>query len=93
MEGNWGTRQLREDRCYGLFFERILMSSKNGRTLVKKEADEKWKSSTGHILKDPYVLKFLNLNHNTSYYEKEIEQALIDKLQTFLLELAKAFLP
>lgn len=91
VEGNWSTRQL-ERQIYSLFFERILMSSKKGRTIVKKEADEKMEvMQPGHILKDPYVLEFLNLNHNTSYYEKEIEQALIDKLQTFLLELGKGF--
>jgi len=43
------------------------------------------------IIKDPYVLEFLNMNPNISFYEKEIEQALIDKLQGFLLELGKGF--
>jgi len=44
-----------------------------------------------HIIKDPYVLEFLNLKSNTTFYESELEQALIDKLQEFLLELGKGF--
>jgi hypothetical protein len=43
------------------------------------------------IIKDPYVLEFLGLKENKNYLEKELEQALIDKLQSFLLELGKGF--
>lgn len=91
VEGNWSTRQL-ERQINSLYFERILMSSKQGRPLVKKEADGKKEvMQPAHIIKDPYVLEFLNLNPNASFYEREIEQALIDKLQGFLLELGKGF--
>jgi predicted nuclease of restriction endonuclease-like (RecB) superfamily len=91
VEGNWSTRQL-ERQINSLYFERILMSSKQGRPLVKKEADDKKEvMQAEQIIKDPYVLEFLNMNPNISFYEKEIEQALIDKLQGFLLELGKGF--
>jgi predicted nuclease of restriction endonuclease-like (RecB) superfamily len=91
VEGNWSTRQL-ERQINSLYFERILMSSKKDRPLVKKEADGKKEvMQPAHIIKDPYVLEFLNLNPNVSFYEREIEQALIDKLQGFLLELGKGF--
>jgi predicted nuclease of restriction endonuclease-like (RecB) superfamily len=91
VEGNWSTRQL-ERQINSLYFERILMSSKKGRPLVKKEADGKKEvMQPAHIIKDPYVLEFLNLNPNVSFYEREVEQALIDKLQGFLLELGKGF--
>lgn len=43
------------------------------------------------IVKDPYVLEFLGLEKREKYLEKDIEQALIDKLQKFLLELGKGF--
>ena len=43
------------------------------------------------ILKDPYVLDFLDLNGNSNYLETDLEQALMDKLQQFLLELGKGF--
>ena len=39
------------------------------------------------ILKDPYVLDFLDLNGTSDYLETDLEQALMDKLQQFLLEL------
>ncbi|MGB8489457.1 MAG: PDDEXK nuclease domain-containing protein [Bacteroidales bacterium] len=91
VEGNWSTRQL-ERQINSLYFERILMSSKKGRPLVRKEADDKKEvMQPEHIIKDPYVLEFLKLNPNMSFYEREIEQALIDKLQAFLLELGKGF--
>ncbi len=91
VEGNWSTRQL-ERQINSLYFERILMSSKKDRPLVRKEADGKKEvMQPAHIIKDPYVLEFLNLNPNVSFYEREIEQALIDKLQGFLLELGKGF--
>lgn len=91
VEGNWSTRQL-ERQINSLYFERILMSSKEGRSLVKKEADgKKEPMHPGQLIKDPYVLEFLNLNPKSNFYEKEIEQALIDRLQGFLLELGKGF--
>lgn len=40
------------------------------------------------IIRDPYVLEFLGLEQNPHFYEKELEQALIDHLQKFLLELS-----
>lgn len=43
------------------------------------------------IMKDPYVLEFLDLKANPGFYEHELEQAIIDKLQDFLLELGKGF--
>ncbi len=43
------------------------------------------------IIKDPYVLEFLELKSNTDFYEQELEQAIIDKLQDFVLELGKRF--
>jgi predicted nuclease of restriction endonuclease-like (RecB) superfamily len=45
----------------------------------------------GDVLKDPYVLEFLNLSNNTKFTEKELESDLIDNLQEFLLELGKGF--
>ena len=44
-----------------------------------------------NIIRDPYVLEFLGLEGNTSFYEKDLEQAIIDHLQKFLLELGRGF--
>lgn len=43
------------------------------------------------IIRDPYVLEFLDLEQNPHFYEKELEQAVIDHLQKFLLELGRGF--
>ena len=43
------------------------------------------------ILNDPYVLEFLDLKGQANWYEKDLEQALINSLQEFLLELGRGF--
>ncbi len=91
IEGNWSTRQL-DRQINSLYFERMLLTRKEGRALVKKEVeDKKEEMQPSQIIKDPYVLEFLDLKANTNFYEKKLEQALIDKLQEFLLELGKGF--
>lgn len=44
------------------------------------------------VLKDPYVLEFLGLDEKSEYSESDLEKAIIDKLEHFLLELGKGFL-
>ncbi|MCQ8129344.1 PDDEXK nuclease domain-containing protein [Methylomonas rivi] len=44
------------------------------------------------LLKEPYVLEFLGLDEKTNYSESDLESAIIDKLEHFLLELGKGFL-
>jgi len=91
ISGNWNTRTL-ERQINSLYFERMIMTGKEGKPLLKAEAESKKKVMQAEdIIKDPYVLDFLNLKSNTSFYEQELEQAIIDKLQEFLLELGKGF--
>jgi predicted nuclease of restriction endonuclease-like (RecB) superfamily len=88
-ENNWGTRALQR-QVNSLYYERLL-SSQN-KDLVKNEAVEKTKSLAAEdILKDPMVLEFLQLRDNKTYLESEFEQALLDHLSDFLLELGKGF--
>jgi predicted nuclease of restriction endonuclease-like (RecB) superfamily len=91
IEGNWSTRTL-ERQINSLYFERMVMTRTEGKALVKAEADgKKVAMQAKDIIKDPYVLEFLELKQNTGFYESELEQAIIDKLQDFLLELGKGF--
>jgi predicted nuclease of restriction endonuclease-like (RecB) superfamily len=91
IAGNWSTRSL-ERQINTLYYERMLASGNENRSLVKAEADTKTETTQPRdIIKDPYVLEFLELNPNRKFYEKELEQSLIDKLQDFLLELGKGF--
>jgi predicted nuclease of restriction endonuclease-like (RecB) superfamily len=90
-EQNWNVRAL-ERQINSFYYERILAS--RGAKKVIEEAHQKTKQlemRPEEFIKDPYVLEFLDLNPDWSYLEKEIEQALIDKLQQFLLELRKGF--
>lgn len=85
----WSSRQL-DRQISTLYYERLLMS--RDKAIVKQEADDKIKEvSPEGIIKDPYVLEFLGLKEHPALREKELEQALIDYLQLFLLELGRGF--
>lgn len=92
IESNWSTRTL-ERQVNSLYFERMVMTKREeGKKLVRAEAEGKNETMQAKdIIKDPYVLEFLELKSNTDFYEQELEQAIIDKLQEFLLELGKGF--
>ena len=91
IASNWSTRQL-ERQINTLYYERLL-ASKNRRP-VKSEADMRAKElsvSPEEQIKDPYVLEFLGLKEHPALKENELEHALIEKLQNFLLELGRGF--
>ena len=87
---NWSARAL--DRQIGVLYYERLLSSKEP-ILVQQEAKEKTdilQVAPKDYLRDPYIFDFLNLP-NQSLLETDVEQALIDNLQKFLLELGKGF--
>lgn len=86
---NWDTRTL--NRNIGTqYFERLL-ASKGDEQVVGEMKEQATENNVLEFVKDPYVLEFLGLDTNMSYKEKELEKALIDNLQQFLLELGKGF--
>lgn len=88
---NWSTRTL-ERQINSSYYERLVMTSEQNRPLVKQEAeDKKIPLQAKDFIKDPYVLEFLDLKSSPDFYESELEQAIINKLQEFLLELGKGF--
>ena len=90
-DGNWSTRQL-ERQINSFYFERLLATREEERESVRSEIQAlEPKPAQDFILKDPLVLDFLDLKDRSSYRESELEQALIDKLQEFMLELGKGF--
>lgn len=90
-ESAWSVRQL-ERQINSFFYERLLATQKSGIESVKNEIHSlEPKNSPDYILKDPYILEFLDLKENRDYHESDLEQALIEKLQEFLLELGKGF--
>ena len=89
ISNNWSTREL-ERQINSLLYERLALS-KNKKDVKKLSLAGQAIQKPIDIVKDPYVLEFLGLDENKKYLEKDIEQALIDKLQNFLLELGKGF--
>jgi len=90
-EQNWSVRQL-ERQINSFFYERLLKTPESGKEEVASEIQKlEPKIEPEYILKDPYILEFLDLAENKKYHENDLEQALIDNLQKFLLELGKGF--
>ena len=90
-QAHWSTRQL-ERQITSFYYERLL-ASKN-KIPVKKEAEDRAKqfqSLPEDQIKDPYVLEFLGLQDKPDLRENKLEQALVDHLQKFLLELGRGF--
>ena len=88
-KNNWSKREL-ERQIDSQLYDRLLMSkdknkvlemSKKGQIIEKPE----------DIIKDPIILEFLNLKEEPNYNETDLENAIISKLQDFILELGKGF--
>jgi predicted nuclease of restriction endonuclease-like (RecB) superfamily len=88
---NWSVRAL-ERQINSLYYERLKMS--RDKKAVIKEMKEKTTPLAGQpqdYIKDPYVLEFLGISDRSRFRESELEQAIIGKLQDFMLELGKGF--
>lgn len=88
---NWSIRTL-ERNTGTLYFERLMSSQ------TKQPVIEEMKAKTNELqqdnlefIKNPYVLEFLQLPANVTYKENQLENALLNNLQKFLLELGKGF--
>ncbi len=89
IASRWNVRSLRRQMDSALYLrlaaskdkENILQLSQKGISIQKPE----------DIIKDTYILEFLGLPEKQRYSEQDLEQRLIDNLQTFLLELGKGF--
>ena len=85
----WSTRQL-DRQISTLYYERLLASKE--KAPVVDEAKEKMAQlAPQHFIRDPFVLEFLDLKEYPALHESDLEQALIDHLQQFLLELGRGF--
>ncbi|ASK34146.1 hypothetical protein CEK62_06990 [Alcanivorax sp. N3-2A] len=89
LRGGWSVRQL--DRQIGSqFYERTALSKDKAAMLTKGAVSNPEDVVTpDDAIKDPYVLEFLDLKDE--YSESDLEQALIHRLQDFLLELGEGF--
>jgi predicted nuclease of restriction endonuclease-like (RecB) superfamily len=87
---NWTLRELKRQFNSGLY-ERLALS--RDKENIKKLAEEgQVITDPRDIFKEPYVLEFLGLDDNQHYSESDLETAIIDQIEKFLLELGKGFL-
>jgi predicted nuclease of restriction endonuclease-like (RecB) superfamily len=90
-KANWSVRAL-ERQIGTLYYERIISSKEKQPVIVEATNNTKDLLLTPKdIIKDPYVLEFLDLKQNNAFYENDLESALIEKIQEFLLELGRGF--
>ncbi|OGV97064.1 hypothetical protein A2W24_06380 [Microgenomates group bacterium RBG_16_45_19] len=90
-EQNWAVRAL-ERQINSHYYERLLIS-RDKKPVIKEMQKKTAPLAAKHedFIKDPYVLEFLGLKDNPDFRESDLEQAIIGKLQTFMLELGKGF--
>ena len=85
----WTARET-ERQINSMLYERLLISNDKQSVLAVARQQRIPEAST-EIIKDPMVLEFLGLHLEASYYEKDLEGAIITHLTEFLLEMGKAF--
>lgn len=89
VKESWSIREL-ERQIATLLFERLAKSRQKEEVLALAKQGQ---TVTGpkDVLKAPFVLEFLELHERSAWHERDLEQAIIDKLESFLLELGKGF--
>jgi len=88
-ENMWSVRTL-DRNISTLYYNRIVASI--DKKIVENEMKEKTKKlQAKEFIKNPVVLEFLDLPTNMSYTENELEKALTDDIQKFMMELGKGF--
>lgn len=89
VKANWSTREL-DRQIHSLLFERLAKSrNKEGVLRLANEGAETF--TPQDLLRDPFVLEFTGLPERGEWLETDLEQALMNKLQQFLLELGRDF--
>lgn len=89
VKNSWTGREL-ERQIHSNLYERLLLSN-DKESVLAVARNERIPTSPQEIIKDPMVLEFLGLERKPHYYEKELETALIEHLQNFMLELGNGF--
>ena len=88
-ENMWSVRTL-DRNISTLYYDRIVASI-DKKTVEDEMKDKTKKLQAEEFIKNPVVLEFLDLPSNMSYTENELEKALTDDIQKFMMELGKGF--
>ena len=89
LKGNWSVRQLQR-QIGSLLYERTGLST-NKRAVIDRARKQAPQETIADLIRDPYVLEFTGLAERPEYLETELESALLNHLQAFLLELGEGF--
>ncbi|MBI4404785.1 MAG: DUF1016 domain-containing protein [Deltaproteobacteria bacterium] len=89
VEASWSTREL-ERQISSLLYDRLALS-KDKEGLMALSQKENGVFQPSDVIKDPYVLEFTGLPQAEKFQESDLEQALINHLEKFLLELGRDF--
>lgn len=88
IKNNWTVKHLQRE-VNSLLYERVGLST-DKETLPQKLTNDSLQQFTD-IIKSPYILEFLGIEEKTEFTETDLEQAIINHLQRFLIELGRGF--
>ncbi len=89
INSNWDVRELQRQRTT-LLYERLVQSKDKNKVFELSTVGHKLEEPKD-IIKDPFVLEFLDIKENTNYLESDLEKNILNHLKEFLLELGKGF--
>ncbi len=89
LQGHWSKRQLQR-QIESLLYERTGLST-HKKGVIERARKQEPPETIAEMLRDPYILEFTGLSERHEYSEGELESALLDHLQRFLLELGRGF--
>jgi len=90
INSRWSVRELQR-QIGSLLYERLVLSKDKEKVLELAQQGQVLKSGRD-LVKDPFVLEFLDIKENTSYLESDLEKNILEHLKEFLLELGKGFM-
>lgn len=88
IKNGWNVKQLQRN-MNSMLYERVGLS-KDKETMLSKLKNDSLQQF-GDIIKSPYILEFLGIEEKSEYSETDLEQAIINHLQKFLIELGRGF--
>lgn len=90
INSRWSVRELQR-QISSLLYERLVLSSNKDEVLELSQKGQEIKEGKD-LVKDPFVLEFLDIKENTKYLESDLDKNILEHLKEFLLELGKGFM-
>lgn len=90
INSRWSVRELQRQKGV-LLYERLVLSKDKEKVLELAEKGQVVRTGKD-LIKDPFVLEFLDIKENISYLETDLEKNILEHLKEFLLELGKGFM-